>query len=270
MLNDLLKDQEMTSISLAPTLQGKSGQQQHEFLFWDFGIYNPEYGVWERQMQAIRTDRWKLLRNKLDQAWELYDMDADPFEKQDVASQHQSQVKLLEKMFFQNRTAPIRQHELMIDWVTPFTWENRNRFKNRPIPTFDWIVQNSKPGFHDVAFDQDAVMMGLNVDRETSGLTHVNIAWELKEGRRGYRFIHVCDKDGEILRQVDNSRVVFKGATASEPIVDSFVLTPSQLKSASFVAIGFYDAQRGTSKVVDPLTKKPSFRLNILALQANE
>ena len=265
-LDAMLRHQEMDSVSIAPTLLDRPKQKRHDFLFWEFGMYNPESDVWKQKMQAIRTEQWKLLRGKENQPWELYDMHADPFETKNVADLYESKVSSLEKLFFDNRSEPMRQQEILVDWMTPFTWENRNRFQRRPIPSVESVIEDSKPEFRGVPFDADAVMLGMEVVRENSGLIHVNIAWELMKGRRGQRFIHICDKTGTIVRQVGNNKDLFQKAKGNCRIVDSFVLTPKHTEFAAAVAVGFYDAKSGAASVTDPRTKKKSFRLEVIDL----
>ncbi|MCX2481479.1 arylsulfatase [Pedobacter sp. MC2016-15] len=71
-------------LSLLPTLTGKSGQQQHEYIYFEF----PEKGG----QVAIRFGNWKGVKSnmKTDSAatWELYDLLKDPSEKKNIASAH--------------------------------------------------------------------------------------------------------------------------------------------------------------------------------------
>lgn len=52
------------------------------------------YFEWEDQ-QAVRSGRWKLIRQTPESAWELYDLDADIGETRDVASTHADVVRRL-------------------------------------------------------------------------------------------------------------------------------------------------------------------------------
>lgn len=71
-------------ISFLPTLLGNDGQQEHEFLFWEY----PEYGG----QVAIRIKNWKVVRQHLkdDQqpTLELYNLGNDPKETKNVAKLH--------------------------------------------------------------------------------------------------------------------------------------------------------------------------------------
>jgi arylsulfatase len=76
--------QETDGISLLPTLLGQEDQMEHEFLYWEF----PEYGG----QVAIRMGDWKVVRQHVkDDArptLELYNLESDPNESQNVANQH--------------------------------------------------------------------------------------------------------------------------------------------------------------------------------------
>lgn len=71
-------------ISFAPTLIGNPQNETHEFLFWEF----PEYGG----QVAIRMGEWKLVRQHLkddqDPTLELYNLESDPQEKNNVANDY--------------------------------------------------------------------------------------------------------------------------------------------------------------------------------------
>lgn len=77
----------LDSISLWPTLQGRSKQQrQHEYLYWEF------YEQGSRQ--AVRFGKWKAIREPmLTGPVQLYDLQADVGEQRDVAAAHPEVVK---------------------------------------------------------------------------------------------------------------------------------------------------------------------------------
>ncbi len=71
-------------------LQGKSDKPLHRALFWDGG-----------QVQwAVRMGNWKLLRNRQEQV-ELYDLDQDPGEKNNLIAEHPQNADRLKKAYLQ-------------------------------------------------------------------------------------------------------------------------------------------------------------------------
>lgn len=74
----------LDGISMAPTLTGNGKQQEHEYLYWEF----PARGG----KQAVRRGKWKAVRLNVnknpDAPIELYDLDDDIGEENNVADQH--------------------------------------------------------------------------------------------------------------------------------------------------------------------------------------
>jgi arylsulfatase A len=72
-------------ISFLPTLLGKEGQQEHEYLYWEFHEKNGR--------QALRKGDWKLVRYDVfspeKTTTELYNIAEDPAEKMNVAEENQ-------------------------------------------------------------------------------------------------------------------------------------------------------------------------------------
>jgi arylsulfatase len=90
-------------VSLLPTLLGKPERQsQPECLFWDFGGYGGQV--------AVRLGKWKgirrNLRKKPDAPIELYDLDADLGEKNNVAAEHPEVVARIDKIMHEARVEP--------------------------------------------------------------------------------------------------------------------------------------------------------------------
>ena len=96
---ELPEDQILDGVSLVGLVQGQS-IERNKPLIWDFGGYS---GI-----AAVRDGKWKALRRGLNtnkpQAWELYDLDSDPSESNDLASDHPEIVKQLEQKFLADRS----------------------------------------------------------------------------------------------------------------------------------------------------------------------
>lgn len=77
----------LEGISFLPTLEGKPElQQEHETLYWEhLGFY------------AIRHGNWKLVAERGD--WELYDLENDRTELNDLSQKYPEKVKKLEEMW---------------------------------------------------------------------------------------------------------------------------------------------------------------------------
>ena len=80
--------------SFLPTLLGKEGQEKHDFLYWEF----PESGG----QQALRMGNWKGIRKNIDKdslRIQLYNLDKDIQELNDVASQNPHIIRKIETIF---------------------------------------------------------------------------------------------------------------------------------------------------------------------------
>lgn len=92
--------QNIDGISFLPTLLGKEGQKKHEYMYWEFH----ELGG----RQAIRKNNWKLIRDQVSNAekiaTELYNLNTDPREENNVAGQHPEVVKELLDLMANSRT----------------------------------------------------------------------------------------------------------------------------------------------------------------------
>ena len=100
-------------LSVVPTLTGKGRQEMHDGLYWEWALY--DWGkhayVPNGLMQAVRSGRWKLVRHRQDEPWELYDLDADVGETKDLAQAHPDVVARLSDWVTLNRAKPRPQIE---------------------------------------------------------------------------------------------------------------------------------------------------------------
>ena len=89
-LNGQLSDEDMDGISLLPIIEGKKGQKEHEWLYFEF----QEMGG----RQAVRKGPWKLVHLNIrsdEDKYELYNIDEDPSETRDLAAENADKVEEL-------------------------------------------------------------------------------------------------------------------------------------------------------------------------------
>jgi arylsulfatase len=95
-----LKDPDgIDGISICPTLFARGLQDHQPKLYWEF----PSYGG----QQAVRAGKWKAVRQNLSKGpspTELYDLEADPSEKTDLAEKHPDRVRAMEKIMKEEHT----------------------------------------------------------------------------------------------------------------------------------------------------------------------
>ena len=85
-------------ISFAPTLLDQE-QTQHQFLYWEFPSYKGQ--------QAVRMGKWKGLRKNMQEGnlkLQLYDLENDPKELSDVASDHPEIISRIQAIMEQEHT----------------------------------------------------------------------------------------------------------------------------------------------------------------------
>ncbi|MGY8767727.1 MAG: arylsulfatase [Pirellulales bacterium] len=90
-------------ISFLPALLGDAKQKPHDYLYWEFSSYGGQ--------QAVRQGKWKAIRqnmlaknNDSPLKIELYNLDKDPGESTDVASEHPELVTKFTKIMKESRT----------------------------------------------------------------------------------------------------------------------------------------------------------------------
>jgi len=101
-------------ISLTPTLFQKGKQKQHEYFYWEFHENDGR--------QAIRWGKWKAIKLEVtkisDPPIELYDLDKDSQEVNNVAAQNPEIVKKMAELFS-------KEHQYNPDWPLLFREINK-------------------------------------------------------------------------------------------------------------------------------------------------
>ncbi len=91
----------LDGISFVPTLLGQQDmQKQHESLYWAF--YESGGAM------AVRMGKWKAVQQPIGTAIQLYDLDADIGEKDDVAAKHPEVVAKMKKAMDESHTPSTR------------------------------------------------------------------------------------------------------------------------------------------------------------------
>jgi len=83
-------------LSALPAIVGRDRKGPHEFLYWEFRTRGFS--------QAVRWGRWKGIRNGTRAPLALYDLEADPGEKNNVAAAHPDVVARIEAFMARSRT----------------------------------------------------------------------------------------------------------------------------------------------------------------------
>jgi arylsulfatase len=83
-------------ISFLPAMLGKGNQKSHDFMYWEFPQYNGQ--------QAVRMGKWKGVRMNISKGntrTELYNLEKDIKELNDVSKKHPDVVRKIEKIMEQ-------------------------------------------------------------------------------------------------------------------------------------------------------------------------
>lgn len=89
---------DVDGLSIAPTLLGHADEQRHhDFLYWE----------WDQRgrQRAVRHGRWKLVSGESG-VWQVFDLETDISESNDVASEHPDLIARAEEWIKANRTPP--------------------------------------------------------------------------------------------------------------------------------------------------------------------
>jgi arylsulfatase A-like enzyme len=97
---------QIDGISFLPTLMGRKQIRQHPCLYWDYGHVRDQY------KQAIRYENWKGVRNGIGSPLELYDLEVDIGEKNNLAQKYPQRVEFLEELlnhaYVESKNYPIQ------------------------------------------------------------------------------------------------------------------------------------------------------------------
>jgi len=117
-------DREYDGKDMLPVLRAKTKEPLHKILFWDDGV----------KQWAVREGKWKLLFNR-EGSLELYDLEGDISEKNNLAKQNPKIVKRLQRTYtaWKNQMAPqlskTRRERQNPTTITPQNRKRENRKK---------------------------------------------------------------------------------------------------------------------------------------------
>ena len=93
------KPREIDGISFLPTLTGREQSNKHDYLYWEMH----EFG----SQQAARKGNWKVIRPAPGKALELYNLQRDPSESQNVAQLNPDVIQDFENFLKAARTRSV-------------------------------------------------------------------------------------------------------------------------------------------------------------------
>jgi arylsulfatase A-like enzyme len=103
---------DITGISYAPVLFGKSPEKTHEYHYWEWALWdwNKRAEVPGGLMQGLRQGPWKIARMRSDQPWELYNLADDIGETKDLAARRPDKLAELANLVEKARV-PMRPQQ---------------------------------------------------------------------------------------------------------------------------------------------------------------
>lgn len=93
--SEMDKNYKHDGISILPELTGKK-QQKHDFLYWEYFLQGEDHVKFR---QAIRINNWKAVRYEITNPIEIYDLNNDIGEQNDLSKQKPEVVKKVDSLF---------------------------------------------------------------------------------------------------------------------------------------------------------------------------
>ena len=101
------------------------------------------------------------------------------------------------------------------------------------------VVRNSDPEFRGIRFGHAIELMGYDVETK-KGKLHVKLAWRKRADFSHFRYIHICDENGEVVGNCPREEKQFRNAEVGDQIIDSFYIPKEKLAQGSQISIGFH------------------------------
>ena len=106
-------------ISFLPTLLSKKDQQAHDYLYWEFNERSERVKPRHEYKQAVVFDNWKVVKYIDADKIEVYQLDKDRSESNDVAKEQpeiiEKALRCMEESHQQNPIFPLTKEERNIN-----------------------------------------------------------------------------------------------------------------------------------------------------------
>ncbi|QGY45210.1 sulfatase-like hydrolase/transferase [Maribellus comscasis] len=89
----------MQGVSLLPVLNGEKTSREKP-IFWEW-----------RRGKAVYSDSWKIVKEGLEEPWDLYNIEQDPTETKNLANSNPEKVKEMEQLFEEWKSSQIEKNE---------------------------------------------------------------------------------------------------------------------------------------------------------------
>ncbi len=96
----------------------------------------------------------------------------------------------------------------------------------------------------------------------------LQLVWQKLRSNQRSRFIHICDEEGNVLRQHGGPWRQLQAAPAMVLVADTITIPWSRWRDGVFLGTGFWSKELGASKVLQGHSDMGGYRLPILNLQS--
>ena len=120
-------------VDLMPYLTGKKKGDVHEYIYWlNNDLKDPQH----RHLVAVRWKNWRLYRHEETDAWQLFDLNKDPREENNVARKYPEMVQQLNE-----------KHAEWKSTLAPCWKKTKEKYKNPGAVTpvgYGWVMTDGK------------------------------------------------------------------------------------------------------------------------------
>ncbi len=127
------------------------------------------------------------------------------------------------------------------------------------------IIANSATQLRGIEFFEEAILHGVHAEVVERGV-RIRMVWQRRRSWSRLRFLHICDAQGNILSQGRQERDVFRDHDPNQMFVDEIILHKRKLKTAAYVAVGFWSPELDCARVANRPGEMGGHRVRILDL----